>query len=321
MNSTLLHIASFLYNALLSATGFFSAAGFVAKLLTWRFRAFVRNDSLSDWVRLFSPYLQNPEKKSAFLRGFDSASGEYAAWIIEKLEALDRNNVLPFSKVFSPYECGEARRYAVSLFRHRHESFPAMRHYVGNLLSRFEFPLDGKAILDCGAFVGDTSIVLSDAFPDSVVHAFEPEAKNLELLRRNIAELRKTGSVVPVGLGVADFTGEISMTGDGAGAKLGNDSSQGEKISVTTIDEYVARNGIVPGMIKWDVEGAEYSSIVGAEKTIRAHRPVLLISIYHNGRDFFEIKPLLESWNLGYRFAIDRWHWSHPFADTILVCY
>lgn len=73
-------------------------------------------------------------------------------------------------------------------------------------------------------------------------------------------------------------------------------------------------------MIKWDVEGAEYSSIVGAEKTIRAHRPVLLISIYHNGRDFFEIKPLLESWGLGYRFAIDRWHWSHPFADTILVC-
>lgn len=212
MNSTLLQIASFLYNALLSAVGFFSAAGFVAKLFAWRFCVFVRNDSLSDWVRSFSPYLQNPEKKSAFLRGFDSGSAEYAEWIVRKLEALDRNNVLPFGSVFSPYERKEARRYAFSLFRHRKESFPAMRHYVGNLLSRFDFRMDGKAVFDCGAFVGDTSVVFSDAFPDSVVHAFEPEATNLELLKRNVDNLGKSASVIPVALGVSDFTGEISMT-------------------------------------------------------------------------------------------------------------
>lgn len=30
------------------------------------------------------------------------------------------------------------------------------------------------------------------------------------------------------------------------------------------------------------------------------------ISIYHNASDFFDIKPLLESWNLNYSFKIVR---------------
>jgi hypothetical protein len=37
---------------------------------------------------------------------------------------------------------------------------------------------------------------------------------------------------------------------------------------------------------------------LGAEKTIKKDKPILLISVYHTGKDFFEIKPLLESWNL-----------------------
>lgn len=33
-------------------------------------------------------------------------------------------------------------------------------------------------------------------------------------------------------------------------------------------------------------------------------RPVLLLSMYHNDRDFFGLKPLLESWDVGYRFKV-----------------
>jgi hypothetical protein len=36
------------------------------------------------------------------------------------------------------------------------------------------------------------------------------------------------------------------------------------------------------------------------------YKPILLISIYHNKKDFFEIKPLIESWNLGYTFKIRK---------------
>lgn len=40
----------------------------------------------------------------------------------------------------------------------------------------------------------------------------------------------------------------------------------------------------------------------------------MLISIYHNAKDFFEIKPMLESWNLGYKFKIFK-----PIDHTIAV--
>gem|GEM_PF-6245178 len=33
-------------------------------------------------------------------------------------------------------------------------------------------------------------------------------------------------------------------------------------------------------------------------------KPILIVSIYHHAEQFFGIKPLLESWNLGYKFEI-----------------
>lgn len=50
-------------------------------------------------------------------------------------------------------------------------------------------------------------------------------------------------------------------------------------------------------------------------------KPILIISIYHNYSDFFKIKPLIESWNLGYRFDFFRGvDGMTTFADTMLIC-
>ena len=46
----------------------------------------------------------------------------------------------------------------------------------------------------------------------------------------------------------------------------------------------------------------------------------MLLSIYHNANDFFEIKPLIESWNLGYTFKICKpVDWSLS-KETALYC-
>lgn len=60
------------------------------------------------------------------------------------------------------------------------------------------------------------------------------------------------------------------------------------------------------GMIKVDIEGAEQSFLKGAKKTISEQKPTLLISIYHNLDDLMAIKPMIEEWNLGYKFRIYR---------------
>lgn len=58
------------------------------------------------------------------------------------------------------------------------------------------------------------------------------------------------------------------------------------------------------GFIKVDIEGFEQEFLKGAKQTITEQKPAMLISIYHQASDFFEIKPMIESWNLGYSFKI-----------------
>ena len=49
----------------------------------------------------------------------------------------------------------------------------------------------------------------------------------------------------------------------------------------------MAERGACVGLIKLDV-------LMGAKKTIGEHKPVLIISVYHKGRDFFEIPKLIK---------------------------
>jgi glycosyltransferase involved in cell wall biosynthesis len=57
----------------------------------------------------------------------------------------------------------------------------------------------------------------------------------------------------------------------------------------------------------------------GAIETIRRDKPILLISIYHNASDFLDIKPMIESWNLGYRFQIYHPPIKSISGETVLI--
>jgi hypothetical protein len=88
-------------------------------------------------------------------------------------------------------------------------------------------------------------------------------------------------------------------------------------IPVTSIDDYVQENSLNVGLIKLDVEGAESNVIEGAINTIKTQKPLLIISIYHTPKDFFEIKPKLENLQLGYHFLIRH---VTPVQTTTEVC-
>lgn len=62
-----------------------------------------------------------------------------------------------------------------------------------------------------------------------------------------------------------------------ARATLLEQGFQAADIDLMSIDAYVAEHGIVPTVIKIDVEGSQASILRGAENTLRAHRPVLLV--------------------------------------------
>lgn len=79
-----------------------------------------------------------------------------------------------------------------------------------------------------------------------------------------------------------------------------------ESVPLGTLDRYEETHPMDVGLIKVDIEGAEQSFLRGARRTIEKYKPVLLMSIYHNADDFFNIKPMIESWNLGYKFRIHK---------------
>lgn len=92
-----------------------------------------------------------------------------------------------------------------------------------------------------------------------------------------------------------------------------NDISQVQTNKLDTIINKEKAQGI-----KMDVEGAEYSLLKGATKTIKRDKPVLLIAIYHKWDDIFKIQNYIMNLNPDYKFYIR--HYSLSIAKTVLYC-
>lgn len=176
-----------------------------------------------------------------------------------------------------------------------------------------------KDIIDAGAYVGDSSLVLSK-LTNKKVYAFEPVKATFESMKK-VLELNKTNNIIPVNLGLGSSITQLPLTSEKSmGASFLQKTNNDTLTEITTLDNFVEQNDINVGLIKVDIEGFEQQLLKGAYKTICKYKPTLLISIYHNHNDFFEIKPLIESWNLGYKFKIRKAVDNDIVRDTMLIC-
>lgn len=183
--------------------------------------------------------------------------------------------------------------------------------------------IKGKDFIDGGAFIGDSALMFQDYGPNKV-YAFEPVAETLILMNKTI-EINKLSNVIPVSSGLAGKEGQaqINRNPSSPGCSSASVNVEGESriMETTTIDKYVEKNHLNPGLIKLDVEGLESDIISQSINTIRNFRPILLISIYHNPRDFFEIKPFLEKQNLKYKFKVRNLSNDCLYLETMLIGY
>ncbi len=101
-----------------------------------------------------------------------------------------------------------------------------------------------------------------------------------------------------------------------AGSHIGDDGS--ESVIGQSLDNVL--NGDEATFIKMDIEGAEVKAIEGAEKTIKAYKPKLAISIYHKPEDIMEIPLAIMKIRDDYKFYI-RHYSSFPTVETILYGY
>lgn len=176
-----------------------------------------------------------------------------------------------------------------------------------------------KAIIDAGAFIGDTALILSD-YTNNKVYSFEPFLSNFNSIKKNI-ELNNKNNIEPVYMALGDENKGIYIENKeiSSANKLNTNFNSGNKVQMTTLDSFVEKNNIKVGLIKTDLEGFEQPFLRGALNTIKKQKPILIISIYHNYSDFFDIKPMIEELNLGYKFKILKSNDFNIILETKLI--
>jgi len=176
------------------------------------------------------------------------------------------------------------------------------KHWI-NYIPNIETYVKWKDIIDCWAFIWDSALMFDKELNINKIFCCEPENKNYEILLKTIEKNYKQNKIIPLKIWVWLKKWEVKFDWwKTCASRISNQWKM--TIKIDSIDNITKENNILPWLIKRDVEWAEYESILWAKETIKKYKPILLISIYHTPRDFFEIKPLIESWNLGYNFKI-----------------
>ena len=134
-------------------------------------------------------------------------------------------------------------------------------------------PSPGEVVLDIGSQFGDYALIWEKMYGCSV-YSFEISPENFAILKKNI-EINRSGIRaynIPLGNGE-----EIKFMFDGS---MFHKTDKGQPVKTVRIDEWVRENKVTPGILKIDVEGAEYEVLHGAEETISAVRPKIILETH-----------------------------------------
>ena len=185
----------------------------------------------------------------------------------------------------------------------------------------------GKDFIDAGVYTGDSTIILNKLMPRKI-YAFEAISRFIDVIKTTLELNGITDKVVPLHLGLGSYCHqeEFAVHGGMSGSyyiKYFNDTDKNmikEQVNIDTIDNFVEKNNLDVGLIKIDVEGNELEVLKGAEKTIRKFKPVILSAIYHNAEQFFEFKPTLDKWDLGYKFHFCKLNPTKFINEINVIC-
>lgn len=163
----------------------------------------------------------------------------------------------------------------------------------------------GEIVMDCGAHVG-TFVHQALQLGAAKVVAVEPDATNIECLRRNFKQEIAAGKVVvyPKAVWDSETTLKFTVSGDNSGMNSAVIATQGRTVEVpaTRIDTIV-RELNLPRLdrIKMDIEGAERNALRGGMASLRQFRPKVVLETYHLPDDAQVLPAILREAHSDYR--------------------
>ncbi|CAH0222273.1 Putative glycosyltransferase EpsH [Agrobacterium fabrum] len=302
------------------------------------------------WADKFKEYYFNnkdtvPQKMERLIAGLDIESAAVLRWLWETAvfkipfarASADVGALLRRDYVYSPADLVEQkkvlRHFAENTLEYAMPNGQALEipvfyyhHGLRNLDQRYHDYMAGYDALDCGAFIGDTAVVLARKYAFKRILSIDPSPENIRNMT-DVLSLNGITNVTPILAGVDESDGELIFRGKSAVTTAVEFDPQTfsmmppdqTTVRVRSIDDIVEAEQVSPRFIKLDIEGFEQRAINGAMRTIEKHRPILSISVYHRPEDMFEIKPFLEDCDLGYRFIAQHQNPFDPIYETVLL--
>jgi FkbM family methyltransferase len=175
--------------------------------------------------------------------------------------------------------------------------------------------LQDPVIFDIGANIGTFTTWMAKTFPRGKVHSFEPQRTIFQMLSGNAA-INNLYNVYTYNMGLGKENKKIEFEepnyfyNNDFGTFSLKENIITEKtndkitIQIQTLDHFVEYYNIpIVNLIKIDTEGMDLEVLIGGEKTIKKHLPVIFIEHSDNRKSILEdIKDYLN--NLNYSYSV-----------------
>ncbi|WP_446752885.1 FkbM family methyltransferase [Vulcanisaeta sp. JCM 16161] len=183
--------------------------------------------------------------------------------------------------------------------RFRHMHWPIIETFD---LGQYDFMnVDGRVVLDIGAFVGDTAIYFTMRGA-RLVHAVEPLPSNYEEMLQNITLNGLDNRVIPMKLLIGygerrvsmPHSTDVNLRGGSVSEVLRVPHGGYEYVDVMPLRELYEALSIKPDVLKLDCEGCEFDVILNDYETIRRFNEIVFeYHSYITGRSVGELMSIL----------------------------
>lgn len=171
--------------------------------------------------------------------------------------------------------------------------------YEGSLLIA---PKRGNVIIDCGAYIGDTSkIFLEKTNYDCRIFAIEPFCGNYLELCKWIKMQNLEKKVFPIHALLGEVNGKKNVkasTKISVSSSIENNGEYSNQVLLKRLDDIVSDK---VSFIKMDIEGAEIAALKGATQIIQRDKPQMMISAYHRTNHMWDIPILIKQIEPSYK--------------------
>lgn len=148
---------------------------------------------------------------------------------------------------------------------------------------------------DIGSNTGPYTLLATSTHPSLQTHSFDPVKEHLVTLNESILLNRFEQRVTTHEIGLSNANKEETIYLAGSGSTVEkefiNEGTPKRQIKLRVLDDYIEEKNLpLPSFIKIDVEGHEYHTLQGCQKTLEKSSPILFIEIAKSltniGRDF-----------------------------------